>query len=147
LHEDSSLHDESPSCTMNHSASLMNSGPVPVHTLTVYYNPERYRGTAYKHLRFLAIDPLKKNTKMRTCRFLRGIKMKRKVTRFLILVVLLAGTVFALPNRKISSCCSECCYECRAIRMDCSIACGVNQECKAGCWDSYLICLDSCGTC
>jgi GxxExxY protein len=29
LHEDSSLHDESPCCTMNHAASLVNSGAIP----------------------------------------------------------------------------------------------------------------------
>jgi len=73
--------------------------------------------------------------------------MKRTLTRLLILVVLLAGTVFALPDRKTNSCTQEdCCTECVLARLECKHACG-DEACTQACWGAYFLCRSQCGAC
>jgi hypothetical protein len=73
--------------------------------------------------------------------------MKRTLARFLILVAMLAGLVFAGGGN--SSRCSprDCCTDCALARFQCNQACGGNAACKQGCTAAYNNCRRACGVC
>lgn len=74
--------------------------------------------------------------------------MKKTLTRFLILIVLLLGCVFVLPGGNAANCtASDCCTDCVLARKECMQGCGADPNCPQACWGAYFLCRSHCGTC
>lgn len=77
--------------------------------------------------------------------------MKRLLTRFLILGVLLVSSVLTLAghntSRRAGECGDECCTCCGYARTECVLACNGDPACKADCRIIFQGCLSACGAC
>lgn len=78
--------------------------------------------------------------------------MKRILTRFLILLVLLVSFAFTLAGNSISRRAddcqfTDCCGVCGCERTECVLACNGDPACKADCRITFQGCLSACGSC